>query len=109
MAEEAKPKRNHLMSRKMFRDFVASHRGTERDLETFLAWCKTVEKTDWRNFGDAKVTFGSADKIGDLTCFNVGGNKYRVLAEVIFRADNSAMVLIRYVLTHKEYDKLDLG
>ena len=33
--------------------------------------------------------------------FNIGGNKYRLIAQVYY---NDAVVLIRHVLTHKEYD-----
>jgi mRNA interferase HigB len=106
MADETKPKRNHLISRKKFREFVASHPGTERDLETFMAWCKTVERADWRTFADVRASFPHADLIGDSVCFNLGGNKYRVLAGIDYRADKPAWVYIEMVLTHKEYDKL---
>jgi mRNA interferase HigB len=34
--------------------------------------------------------------------FNVGGNKYRIVAAIHF---NSQVTYIRHVFTHKEYDK----
>ena len=47
-------------------------------------------------------TFNSADFVGDLTVFDVGGNKYRLVAFVHYR---QRAVYIKRVLTHKEYDK----
>ncbi|WP_044147575.1 type II toxin-antitoxin system HigB family toxin [Singulisphaera acidiphila] len=90
----------------MVHQFVDSHPGTERDLETLLDWCKTVEKADWRNFGDVRTTYSHADLVGELACFNVGGNKYRILALILYRPNTAAKVLLRAILTHKEYDKL---
>ena len=36
------------------------------------------------------------------TVFDIGGNKYRIVAKMLYRAGK---VLIRHVLTHKEYDQ----
>jgi mRNA interferase HigB len=47
-------------------------------------------------------TFNSADFVGDLTVFDVGGNKYRVVGFVHYRR---RIVYVKRVLTHKEYDK----
>lgn len=99
------PTTNHLISRRIFREFVAGHPGTKKDAPTFLRWCKAVETADWRNFGDVRETFPGADQVGDLVVFNVGGNKYRVVAHVRYRPDKPAWVYVRSVLTHKEYDK----
>ncbi len=42
--------------------------------------------------------------MGDLIVFNIGGNKYRLIASIHF---NRGKVYIRRVLTHSEYDKGD--
>jgi mRNA interferase HigB len=42
------------------------------------------------------------DQVGDFTVFNIGGNKYRLIASVHFNRDK---IYIRHVLTHLEYDK----
>ena len=39
--------------------------------------------------------------MGKYTVVNVGGNKYRPILEIFYE---SAVVLIRHVLTHEEYD-----
>ncbi|MCP3849062.1 MAG: type II toxin-antitoxin system HigB family toxin [Gammaproteobacteria bacterium] len=43
----------------------------------------------------------SADKVGKLTGFNIGGNKIRLIAAVHY---NTQCLYIRHVLTHTEYD-----
>jgi len=40
--------------------------------------------------------------VGNLVVFNIGGNKYRLIAAIHF---NRGKVYIRDVLTHAEYDK----
>ena len=100
-----KPKKNHLISRKKVRDFLADHPGSKEDAVTFRRWCVTVEQATWLTFADIKATFGGAAQVGELVVFNVGGNKYRVIASVKFRKDKPAWVYIKHVLTHKEYDK----
>jgi len=34
--------------------------------------------------------------------FNIGGNKYRLIARIFYE---DAVILIRHVLSHKEYDR----
>jgi mRNA interferase HigB len=97
-----KTKRNHLISRKKIREFVKSHPGATKDRETLLGWCKVVEHANWKQFSDVRATFGTASQVGALVVFNVGGNKYRVVARIDYRL---ATVFIRHVLTHPEYDK----
>jgi mRNA interferase HigB len=95
------PRRNHLISRKSFRDFVRRHPSAERDSVAFAHWGRVVERALWSNFADVRATFNTADQVGDRVVFNVGGNKYRVVARINYQ---SATVFIRHVLTHTEYD-----
>ena len=46
--------------------------------------------------------FGTADFVGDKTVFDIGGNKYRLIAYIHYRAK---IVFIKHILTHAEYDK----
>lgn len=98
---DPKPKRNRVISRKKFREFVTTHPGASQDLNVFLRWCKVVEQACWASFGDVRSTFASADQVGNRAVFNVGGNKYRVIARIDYAR---ATVYLRHVLTHKEYD-----
>jgi len=73
--------------------------------EVFVQWYNIVSLSDWKNFQDIKQTFNSVDSVGnDRYIFNVGGNKYRVVAMIHF---NKRTVYLRFVGTHKEYDKID--
>jgi mRNA interferase HigB len=54
------------------------------------------------NFAELRAIFPSADHVGGLTVFNIGGNKARLIAVIHY---NTERVYIRHVLTHSEYDK----
>jgi mRNA interferase HigB len=97
-----KPKKNHVISRKKFREYIASHPETAKDKGAFYRFCKVIEQgAVWRKFADVKATFGSADQVGDRVVFNLGGNKYRVIARIDYRG---AKVYVRHVLNHEEYN-----
>lgn len=49
-----------------------------------------------------KALFGSADWVEGYVVFDIGGNKYRLVCDVVFR---SQTVFIKHVFTHAEYDK----
>jgi len=65
-------------------------------------WREVVEAVSWTNPADMKMTFRTADVVGPQTVFNIGGNKYRLIALVNYRLQ---AVLVQQVLTHAEYDK----
>ncbi|HTM66955.1 MAG TPA: type II toxin-antitoxin system HigB family toxin [Flavipsychrobacter sp.] len=50
-----------------------------------LDWYHKTELSDWSNYHEMKQTFNSVDGIGnDRYVFNVGGNKYRIVAMIHF-------------------------
>jgi mRNA interferase HigB len=70
---------------------------------SLIEWESKVENAIWKSFADIKKTFNSVDKIGgDRYCFNIGGNNYRLIAEVVIVGE---FVMIEKVLTHAEYTK----
>jgi mRNA interferase HigB len=67
-------------------------------------WYAKVEAADWATFAQLRGDIGPTDLIsGDRFIFNIGGNKYRLLAVVLFKVRT---VLIRGIFTHAEYSKL---
>ena len=89
----------HIISRKALREFWETHSDAELPLRQ---WEAVVRRADWRDWADLKVTYGSADKVEKYVVFNVGGNKYRLIAIVSYA---KGKVYIQHVLTHKEYDR----
>ena len=67
-------------------------------------WIEIVEAAEWRSIIDARATWPSADAIKGtaLTCFNFGGNNFRVLAIVSYERQE---IIVHEVLTHAEYSK----
>jgi len=97
----------NVISRKKLREFCESDPAHGRHWSAFETWFKIARKASWANFSDAKSTFGQTDIAkGDTgrtaTIFDVGGNKYRILAHVDYRRQT---IKIEAVLDHKEYDK----
>ncbi|MEL7353812.1 MAG: type II toxin-antitoxin system HigB family toxin [Cyanobacteria bacterium P01_A01_bin.116] len=89
----------HIISRKALRLFWGRYPDSEAPL---CRWFQIVERTRFKNFADLRATFPSADQVGNLIVFNIGGNKYRLIASVHF---NREKIFVRHVLTHQEYDK----
>ncbi|MBW4581392.1 MAG: type II toxin-antitoxin system HigB family toxin [Tildeniella nuda ZEHNDER 1965/U140] len=67
-------------------------------------WRKLARLAHWQNFVELRQVFSSADQVGKLTVFNIGGNKYRLIARVDY---NRQIIYIRNIFTHAEYDRGD--
>ena len=66
------------------------------------AWHRIMESEVFADFNDLRAIFASADYVDGLTVFDIGGNKYRLIASIHY---NRRKVFIRSVLTHAEYDR----
>ena len=89
----------HVISKKRLLEFWEHHRDAQKELE---AWYKVARKARWGALADVRMALPKADQVGRCLIFNICGNKYRV----IVRASPSWKTLyVRYVLTHKEYDR----
>lgn len=88
-----------IISEKRLREFWQKNTESENAMRE---WIKTVKFTDWNNFSDVRKTFNHSDVFGNCTIFDVGGNKYRIIAKVAYQIK---VIFIRFVLTHKEYDE----
>jgi mRNA interferase HigB len=88
-----------IISNSALRSFAARHPDAEGALR---GWSRVIGKNDFSNWAELKSVFGSVDKVGELTVFNLGGNKYRLIAHIRFAKQ---IVYIRAVLHHRDYDK----
>lgn len=88
-----------LISNKALREFGQLHPDANAPLQDFR---HLIEAGSYTNFAQLKATFASVDKVGERYVFNIGGNKYRLMAAIAFQA---GLVWVKAVLTHSEYDK----
>jgi mRNA interferase HigB len=79
--------------------------------KSLAEWIDIARAAQWKNLMEVRQTFPSADGVrikvsgfGDIivTVFNIKGNEYRLLTLVNYE---NAIVVIKDVLTHAEYDK----
>jgi mRNA interferase HigB len=88
-----------MITRKRLNEFAEKYPETKTAL---AQWYRLVKHNNFSNFAELKATFSSADQVGKLTVFNMGGNKVRLIAAIHY---NRGKVYIRAVLTHAEYDE----
>ena len=68
----------------------------------FSRWVDEVKASEWGRPADIKEKFRSADFIGgDQVVFNVGGDKYRIIAQIDFR---QALVRVLEAMNHEQYN-----
>jgi len=76
--------------------------GVKKHLE---AWYAEVEKASWKNPAELKAQFRSASIVsGERVVFNIKGNDYRLIVAINY---HYGILLIIWLGTHKEYDKID--
>lgn len=89
----------HIITKKRLQDFWEKHPNLK---EPLLSWYRIIKKSDWKNIVDVRKDFPHADLAGVCTIFNIGGNKVRLITKIYYP---NKKVLIRYALTHSEYDR----
>ncbi len=89
----------HVITRKRLNEFAKIHPDTKNAL---AQWYQLVKEKEFTSFVELREMFASADQVGKLTVFNIGGNKIRLIAAIHY---NRQKIYIRAVLTHPEYDQ----
>ncbi len=91
-----------IANKEILVDFVKKHSNAAKPLNK---WIEDVQAAKWTSHSDLKTMFPSADYIKNgRYVFNLGGNKFRLVAVVIFVG---GVLNIRFIGTHAEYDKID--
>ena len=85
----------NVISFKRIRDFSSAHRDAYVALS---AWYKTAKKANWQNLAQLKQTYPAGDLVGRYVVFNIKGNKYRLIARIVYR---SQTIFIKAVMTHE--------
>ena len=84
--------------------FVKKHPASRKPLQRFVTIARTAL---WPDFPAVKKTLPATDyaPATGMLIFNIGGNKYRLIARVDFEEQ---LLVIQTVLTHQEYHREDL-
>jgi mRNA interferase HigB len=88
-----------IITRKRINEFAEKHPDDRSAIEH---WYREMKRQNFTSFVELRKVFPSADRVGKLTVFNIGGNKARLIAAIHY---NRRRVYIRAVLTHQEYDE----
>ena len=90
-----------IISKTAIRDYYMRNPQAKTAL---LNWAEKTEAAQWHSFAVIKGRFNSVDSVGNQRyVFNIKGNDYRLVVVVKFTPQN---VLIRFIGTHAEYDKI---
>ena len=86
------------------REFWKTHRDTEIPLRS---WYALASRADWRAPADIKAAYRNASFIANnRVVFNIKGNDYRLVVAVQY---NRRMLFVRFIGTHREYDRIEAG
>ena len=92
-----------VVKRKTLVDFYSTYKETKSQLE---AWYYEAKNSNWNNPLEIKEKYGTASIIeGDKVVFNIKGNKYRLVTKINYQMKTA---YIKFIGTHKEYDKINV-
>src|ERR1700674_1133018 len=98
-----------IIARRTLREFVQSLSGRKDQpaVKAALdAWLDEVSKAAWRSTADVKRRYATVSIVSaERIVFNIKGNDYRLVVAVDFE---KAIVWIKWIGTHKAYDKIDV-
>lgn len=98
-----------MISRRTLREYEASRRGhaDQKALNSALnAWFAEVYAAEWKTSADVKRHYTRASIVGsDRVVFDILSNRYRLVAAVDYE---KGIVWIKWIGTHKDYDKIDV-
>jgi mRNA interferase HigB len=94
----------HVITRKRLREFAEQHPDSAEALER---WYRHLRQARWESIQDVRGVYPRADAVAvksgnTVTVFNIGGNKYRLLAAIHY---NRQRVYVLRVLRHSEYTR----
>lgn len=98
-----------VIARRTLVEFVSARVG-QSDYRALKAavdlWFAEAKKAAWKTSADVKGRFAMASIVGaDRVVFNIKGNSYRLVVAIDYE---KAIVWIKWIGTHAEYDKIDV-
>lgn len=93
-----------IVSRKKLREFWEYHSDAQQPLQ---AWHDDTKRASWKSPADIKAVYRTASFIGkNRVVFNLKGNAYRLVVAIQY---DHGIVFIRFIGTHREYDRIDVA
>ena len=72
---------------------------------SLIAWYHDAKIADWKNLNELKRQYKNASIVGEgRVVFNIKGNDYRLVVAIDYEFQ---VIFIRFIGTHKQYDKID--
>lgn len=69
------------------------------------SWYQEAKSAEWKNSNELKQQYKNASIVGNgRAVFNIKGNTYRLVVSIDY---NFKVIFIRFIGTHKQYDKID--
>lgn len=91
-----------IVAKSTLREFWEKHPDSEQYLKT---WYHIAISAKWRNPNDVKGTYANASILKNgRVVFNIKGNDYRLVVKFNYQKQ---WAFIRFIGTHKEYDRID--
>jgi mRNA interferase HigB len=93
-----------IIKRLMLVEFRKRHADAVEPLDR---WYRITRHARWTSLADVRVEFPHADIViaasgGQVTVFNIGGNKYRLISAIHY---NRQIVYTLRMMTHAEYTR----
>ena len=77
-------------------EFAQKHLNTRSSL---TRWSRLMQERDYGSFEELRSVFPHADRVGNLTVFNIAGNSARLVTYIYY---DQQRIYVRDVLTHAE-------
>jgi len=91
----------NVISRKTIDQFHKKHADAKGSI---LSWYSEATNALWVCPADIKLRYPSARFLANnVVIFNIRGNNYRLVVQVAY---NTKIVMVRWIGTHSEYDKM---
>jgi mRNA interferase HigB len=98
-----------IIARRTLREFVeslAGHKDQPAVKAALDAWFDEAKKARWTSTAEGKRSYATASIVtAERIVFNVKGNAYRLVVAVDFE---KSIVWIKWIGTHKDYDRIDV-
>jgi len=93
-----------IIAKRTLREFWELNPDSKQQL---LAWYREASKANWNNPNEIKQQYAKASILkNNRVVFDILGNQYRLVVEINYKRK---WVFIRFIGTHKQYDKIDVN